>query len=122
MKNAIISGFLVVGCMGPALGALGAVGVGLAASACTQQQASDVANAFGQVGLTILNDVIAGKTLPEIITDVGSLAGMVGKDIAAIVNAVLAALLAGGYVPPSAMPHAQQVLSQLAQSLAARAK
>ena len=88
--------------------------------ACTQAQVQSVLATFGQVGQTVLDDVVAGKALEAIVTDVGALGGMVGKDVATIVNLVLSELISAGVIPSGSVPHAQELLVKSAANLAAR--
>lgn len=92
------------------VGLAGAALIGLNASCAPAQQAVEA-----KVEQVILDDLAAGKTLPQIEADVAQLvAGQPGADAAIIVNDVLAFLIDIGVIPPGILPQARMMLAEVA--------
>jgi hypothetical protein len=67
---------------------------------------------FGKIENLVLADIEAGKTRQQIEADVGQLlAGQVGVDIVAAVDAAITLLLASGQIPVGFVPQAKAMLA-----------
>ena len=73
---------------------------------CTPAQGANVANIIP----TVLADLIASKTIPQIEVDVaGLIGGPAGADIALIVQEAVTLLVDSGVVPANVLPYAREV-------------
>lgn len=86
------------------------------ATSCTPAQQA----VFSTVEQKVLDDVVAGKTLTQIETDVATLlVGTPGTDVVLIVNEALTLLVDIGAIPPSYLPQAKVLLAESSLKAAA---
>jgi hypothetical protein len=82
--------------------------LGASQQACSPAQMAEA----DKVEQTVLADIVAGKTLPQIESDVATLvAGQPGADVVVLVDDALTFLVDLGVVPASVLPYAKSLIA-----------